>query len=168
MTAMCVATPTPADPSPEPLRIRTTLHPRGPAAAVLLDDDQVALIAGAAKTPPVRVTVNGYTFSGRIGRMRGETLLGFNRAVREAAGVAPGDEIDVEIVHDVGPRDIDVPDDLAAALADDPAARARFDALAHTHRTEFARWVAEAKLPETRGRRVGETLAMLHDGRTRR
>lgn len=128
---------------------------------------QVAVIAGEAKTPPVRVTVNGHTFEGRIARRSGESLLGFNRAVREKLGVQPGEEIDLEIVHDDRPREFDVPGELIAALDDDAAVRAAFDALAHSHRKEFARWVAEAKRAETRERRASETVAMLREGRTR-
>jgi hypothetical protein len=158
-----------SDPAgPQPVRIRAVLQPRGPAAAVLLTDEQLEAIGGGRKTPPVRVTVNGHTFDGRIGRMGGETLLGFNKAVRAACGVQAGDEIDVEVVLSEGPPAVDVPEALAAALAGDDAARATFDGLAPSHRKEFARWVGEAKRPETRERRVAETLSMLREGRTRR
>jgi hypothetical protein len=151
----------------QPVRIRATLEPRGPAAAVLLTDEQVERIAGGAKTPPVRVTVNGHTFTGRIGRMGGESLLGFNRAVREAAGVDAGQELELEIVLDSAPREIDLPPELTVALAADATAREAFDALSYTHRKEFARWVGDAKRTETRERRASETIRMLHEGRTR-
>lgn len=156
-----------ADPSG--LRIRTTLQARGPAAAAILTDDQLAAIGGGAKTPAVRVTVNGgYTFEGRIGRMRGETLLGFNKAIRTAARVEAGDEVDLLVVLDEAPRAVELPDDLAAALDADPAARAGFDALAPSHRKEYARWVAEAKRPDTRERRIADTLDGAREGRARR
>jgi hypothetical protein len=161
---MCIG---PSEQSDAPVRIRATLEPRGPAAAIVLTDEQVALIGRGAKTPPVRVTVNGYTFAGRIGRMGGQSLLGFNRAVREAAGVTPGQELELEVVLDAAEREIQPPPALAAALEGDPVARAAFDALAYTHRKEFARWVGEAKRAETRERRVAETLRMLHEGHTR-
>jgi Bacteriocin-protection, YdeI or OmpD-Associated/Domain of unknown function (DUF1905) len=115
----------------------------------------------------VRVTVNGHTFNGRIGRMGGETLLGFNKAVRQACGVTAGDEIEALVVLDDAPPQAEVPAPLAAALDADPAARAAFDALAPSHRKEFARWVSEAKRDETRERRIAETLRMLAEGRTR-
>jgi hypothetical protein len=151
----------------EPVRIRATLEPRGPAAAVVLTDEQVERIAGGAKTPPVRVTVNGHTFTGRIGRMGGESLLGFNRAVREAAGVEAGQELELAIVLDSAPREVDVPAELTGALAGDATAREAFDGLSYSHRKEFARWVGEAKRVETRERRTSETIRMLHEGRTR-
>jgi hypothetical protein len=157
----------PADP-PGRLTLRTTLEPRGPAAAVLLTDEQLAHLGQGAKTPAVRVTVNGsYTFDGRVGRMKGETLVGFNKAVRSAAGVEPGDEIEVELVVDATPRSVDVPEDLAAALGAAPGATEKFDALAYSHRKEFARWVADAKRAETRERRVTETVRQVLAGETR-
>ena len=153
--------------STEALRLRAVLEPRPPAACVILTDEQVAAIGGGAKTPAVTVTVNGHTFDGRIGRRRGESMLGFNRAVREACGVEAGDEINLVIALATGPPKIDVPPALAAALDDDRVARERFEQLAPSHRKEFARWVGEAKREETRERRIAETLGMLHERRTR-
>ena len=154
---------------PEPVRITATLQARGPAAAVLLTDEQLAEIGQGAKTPAVTVTVNGgYTFAGRIGRMGGDTLLGFNKANRTAAGVEAGDEVELLITLDDGPREVDVPADLAAALDADPAARKGFDALAYSHRKEYARAVAEAKRPETRERRIADTVAKAREGKAPR
>ena len=146
---------------PDALTLRTKLEPRGPAAAVILDDAQVAVVGGGAKTPPVRVTVNGHTFRGRIGRMGGESLIGFSRAVREACGVAPGDVVDVTIALDDQPREVELPAPLVEALADDDAARAAFDALSYTRRKEIARGIAEAKRPETRDKRVAAAIDAL-------
>lgn len=151
------------------MKLRTVLEPRGPAAAVLLTDEQVAEIGQGAKTPTVTVTVNGgYSFGGRIGRMGGENMVGFNKATRAAAGVAAGDEIEVEIVLETVAREIEVPADLQAALAADAEATRGFEALAPSHRKEWARWVGEAKRPETREKRLAETLAGLREGKKRR
>lgn len=152
----------------EQLRLRTTLEPRGPAAAVVLSDAQVEALAGGPKTPAVTVTVNGrYTFAGRVGRMGGENLVGLNKAHRTAAGVEPGDVVDVVIVADGAPRDVAVPADLAGALRDGGAA-ASFDALAPSHRKEYVRWVEEAKKPETRAKRVADAVARIREGKPRR
>lgn len=146
---------------PEPLRLTVTLEVRGPAAAIVLTDEQVAGLAGGAKTLPVKVTVHGErTFEGRVARMAGENLVGLNRAVRTAMGVEAGDTIDVEIVADVAERVIDVPEDLAAAMASAGVATT-FAALAPSHRKEYVRWVAEAKRAETRAKRVAETVQKL-------
>jgi hypothetical protein len=146
------------------VRLTTTLVARGPAAAIVLDDEQVAAIGEGAKRFPVRATVNGYSWRTTVATMHGETLLGLNRAVRESAGVKPGDAVEVAIELDTAPREVDVPEALARALARDPAAKAAFEALAFTHRKEYARWVAEAKRQETRDRRVSRALEMLREG----
>ena len=153
--------------SANPLRVRAELQTRGPAAAIVLSDAQVASLAGAAKTPPVRVTVNGHTWHGRIGRMRGESLLGFSRAVREACGVRAGQEIDLEIVLEETLPPVSIPPELSGCLEADAAARTAFDALAPSHRKEFARWVEEARKPETRERRATQAVEMVREGRTR-
>ena len=148
------------------LEVKTELLPRGPAAAVVLDDHQVGAIGEGAKRFPVRATVNGYTWRTTVTRMRGEFLLGLNREVREAAGVQAGDTVDALIELDTAPRQIEVPEPLASALATEPDAKAAFERLAFTHRKEYARWIAEAKREETRERRVAKALEMLHGGGT--
>lgn len=140
--------------------------PRGPAAAIVLDDEQVAAVGEGAKRFPVVANVNGHRWRTSVTRMRGEFLLGLNREAREAAGVEAGDTVDVALELDTAPREVDVPEPLASALAGDPEAKGAFDALAFTHRKEFARWVAESKREETRERRLAQALEMLREGRT--
>jgi hypothetical protein len=149
------------------LQLTTTLEPRGPAAAIVLDDEQVAVLGEGAKRFPVVATIGERSFRLAVARMGGEFLVGFSRAVREEAGVEPGDAIEVRLELDAAPREVEVPEALANALGGDPAARAAFDGLAYSHRKEFARWIAEAKREETRERRVAQALEMLREGRTR-
>ena len=68
---------------------------------------------------------------------------------------------------DAAPREVDVPEALATALAGDRAAAAAFEGLAFTHRKDYARWIDEAKREETRERRVAQALQMLREGKTR-
>jgi hypothetical protein len=149
------------------IRFRAKLQARGPAAAVVLEDAQVAAVGAGAKRFPVVATVNGYTWRTSVARMGGESLLGLNRQVREAAGVAAGDSVEVVLLIDREPREVEVPDDLAAALAADAQAKAIFDALAFTHRKEYARWIAEAKRDDTRRRRLSQAIEMIRAGQTR-
>jgi hypothetical protein len=149
------------------IRVTTTLVQRGPAAAVVLDGEQVAAVGEGAKRFPVVATANGYTWRTTVTRMRGEFLLGLNREVREGAGVDAGDSVELEIGLDTAPRDVDVPAALATALDGDTVAGATFKALAYTHRKEYARWIEDAKRDETRQRRVEQALEMLRAGKTR-
>jgi len=148
------------------IRWTATLVARGPAAAIVLDDDQVTAVGEGAKRFPVLATVNGYSWRTTVTRMRGEFLLGLSRAVREAAGAEAGDTVDVVLELDTAPREVEVPAALATALAADPVAEAAFGALAFTHRKEYARWIGEAKRDETRRRRVAQAVQMLIEGRT--
>jgi hypothetical protein len=148
------------------IQFRSRLLPRGNACAVVLDDDQVAAVGEGAKRFPVVATVNGYTWRTSIARMGGEFLLGLNREVREGACVQTDDEVDVSVALDTAPREVEVPEALAAALAADPEAGAIYEGMAFTHRKEYARWIAEAKKEETRQRRVRQAVEMIRAGKT--
>jgi hypothetical protein len=91
------------------IRFTAQLQPRGPAAAVVLDDGQVAAVGEGAKRFPVVATVNGYTWRTSVARMGGEFLLGLNREVRQGAGVEAGEEVEVTVELDVAPREVEVP-----------------------------------------------------------
>lgn len=149
------------------LTVTGDLAARGPAAAFVLDDEQVAVVGEGAKRFPVVATVNGYEWRTTVTRMRGEFLVGLNREVREGAGVQAGDTVTLTLRLDTAPREVEVPEALARALDADPPARAAFDKLAFTHRKEFARWIEEAKRAETRDRRVSQALDMIRAGQTR-
>ncbi|HKR70774.1 MAG TPA: YdeI/OmpD-associated family protein [Streptosporangiaceae bacterium] len=149
------------------IQFSTQLRPRGPAAAVVLDEDQVAVIGEGAKRFPVVATVNGYTWRTSVARMGGEFLVGLSKEVRTRAGVEAGDNVEVSLELDAAPREVEVPEALAVALAADPQAKASFEQMAFTHRKEYARWIAEAKKEETRERRVGQAVEMIRAGKSR-
>ena len=147
------------------LRITTTLQPRGPAAAVVLDDEQAQEIGEGSKRFPVAATINGYMWRTTVVRMGGEYLVGMNKEVRAGAGVEAGDTVEVAIELDTAPREVEIPEALASALANEPEALTAFKALSFTHRKEYARAVAEAKRPETRDRRIAQTIEKLRHGK---
>jgi uncharacterized protein YdeI (YjbR/CyaY-like superfamily) len=66
----------------------------------------------------------------------------------------------------VPPR-VSVPPDLDRALQRHPEAKAAFDAFPPSHRREYAEWIAEAKKPETKERRIQQALEMLAEGKSR-
>jgi Bacteriocin-protection, YdeI or OmpD-Associated/Domain of unknown function (DUF1905) len=149
------------------LQVITTLVARGPAAAVILDEEQVAAVGEGAKRFPVVATVNGYQWRTSVVRMGGEFMVGLNREVREGAGAEAGDTVELRLELDSAPREVEVPETLARALAGDSAAAAVFERMSFTHRKEYVRWIAEAKREETRERRVTQALEMLRQGKTR-
>jgi Bacteriocin-protection, YdeI or OmpD-Associated/Domain of unknown function (DUF1905) len=117
----------------------------------------------------VRGTLNGVDFKSNLMPMGdGSHCLGVHKATQVAAGIDFGDNVSVEMEEDSAPRAVEVPLGLAQALKGEPRTKAFFDELAHTHRREYANWVAEAKRPETRQRRIEQTMAFLRDGRRSR
>ncbi|AEV83573.1 2-isopropylmalate synthase [Actinoplanes sp. SE50] len=151
----------------EILTLTLTLEKRGPAGAFLLSDEQVAAVGDGRKAFPVRLTVNGVTLPLRLARMGGENMIGLAKAARAQAGVEIGTAYEVTVAADAGERTVEVPAELAAALAADGAAQTAYDRLAFSHRKEFARWIGEAKREATRAQRVAETVEMLKAGRHR-
>ncbi len=132
----------------------------GPAGALVLDDQQVEELGGGRRAAVV-VRIGGRTARLRLAVMGGLNLIGLSRANRDLLGVELGQAVEAEVSLDEAPREITVPEDLAAALAGEPGLQARFDALAASHRRQYVDWVVEAKRPQTRQRRVEGTLDRL-------
>ena len=148
------------------MEFRTTVTLGGKTATGLQVPDEVVTALGAGKRPPVVVTVGGHTYRTTVAPMGGAFWIPLAAEHREAAGVQAGEEVTVVVEHDAAPREVALPDDLAAAFDDD--VRARFDALAPSHRKEWVRWVEEAKKPETRAARVEKTVESIRAGKKTR
>ena len=147
------------------VRFQTTVELGGKTATGMQIPDDVVATLGTGRRPAVRITVGGHTYRTTVASMGGRFLVPLSAENRAAAGVAAGDEVDVDIELDEAPREIAVPDDLAAALAANDQARTYFDSLAFTHRKEWVRWIEEAKKPETRTTRVARTVQSLREGK---
>jgi Bacteriocin-protection, YdeI or OmpD-Associated/Domain of unknown function (DUF1905) len=120
---------------------------------------------GSGRKPAVRVTVGGHTYRSTVATRDGVYMLPLSGENRTAAGVAAGDEVEVDVELDDQPREVVVPDDLAAALAEDEAARAEFERLPYSHRQRHVLAIEGAKAAETRARRVAKAVEMLREGR---
>lgn len=145
------------------MRFRTTVLLGGKTATGLLVPAEVVEALDAGRQPKVHVTIGGHTYRSSVAVRGGQFLIPLSAENRTAAGVAAGDEVEVELTLDTAPREVEVPADLAEALATDPVARQLFDGLPFTHRKEYVRWIEEAKKPETRQNRVAKTLTKLKD-----
>jgi len=144
--------------------MRLTVQPNEPGVFFELPED-VVLGLGAGKRPAVTATVNGYEYHTRIAVYGGRYYLGFRKDAREAAALAPGEDVEVTVALDDEPHEVTVPDDVAALLDADPEARSRFDALSFTNRKEYVAWVEGAKRSETRQRRLDQLTSLLKSGR---
>lgn len=122
---------------------------------------------GGGGHPKVSVTVDGFTFRTSIARMGGRYLLGVSADRRAESGLEPGRVFDVDVELDTAPREVELPDDLATALAEDAQAKTFWDTLTHSKQSWHVHQVTSAKKAETRTARVEKSIAMLRDGRAR-
>ena len=120
----------------------------GSAPVVIVPFD-VKTVYGRAR-PKVKVTVNGVTLRTTVAVYGGRSYIGFRKDICEAAGLQRGKAITISIEPDTEPH---------------ASARQRFEALSYSHQREHATWVAEAKKPETRERRIARVIDMLKTGR---
>ena len=122
---------------------------------------------GGGGHPKVSVTVNGYTFRTSIARMGGRYLLGFSAERRTEAGVVPGGVMEVDVELDTAERVLDVPEELAAALAADAKANEFWETLSYSKQQWHVLQVTSAKTDATRERRIEKSIGMLREGRAR-
>lgn len=111
------------------------------------------------------MTLNDYTYRSTVAFMGTRFMVGVSADVRAKSGVKGGDTLDVEIVLDTAPRVLDIPPDLAAALAAAPAAQAAFDNLSYSNKRRHTMPVEDAKAPEARARRIEKSVESLKVGK---
>jgi len=136
------------------------------ATGIEVPADVVGQLA-SGNPPAVLATLNGYQYPITLGVMGGRTLLPVSAAVREAAGVRAGDTVDVELALATGPREVKVPDDLAAAFAANPSAKTFFDTLSNSLQRMHIDNVNGAKAADTRARRVDKVVELMLAGKPR-
>ena len=146
------------------MRFRSTVELGGRTATGIPVPDEVVEALGAGRRPAVRVTIGGHTYRSSVAARGGRFLLPLSAENRQGAGVAAGDEVEVDLELDTEPREVAVPPDLARALDDDPDARRVFDGLPYSHRLRWVLSVEDAKTEQTRQRRIEKAVAGLRAG----
>lgn len=147
------------------MRFRATILLAGKTATGIRVPAEVVAALGPSRRPAVRVTIEGHAYRSTVAPMGGEFMLPVSAEHREAAGVAAGDEVDVDLELDTEPRVLEVPADLSAALDGDAGARRRFDGLSYSKQQRFVLPVEQAKTAETRQRRIAKAVEALREGR---
>jgi hypothetical protein len=150
------------------MRFQTTILQNGKTATGIRVPDEVMATLGPGRRPPIRVTLNGYTYRTTVGSVDGVLMFSVSADVRKNAGVAGGDEVDVDIELDNEPREVTVPADFQAALSRDPDASLFFEGLSYSHKSAYVLWIESAKKAETRERRIPDAIKMLKEGRKQR
>lgn len=117
---------------------------------------------GLRGRPKINANIAGRSYRGSLMPVGdGTYVLGVLKAIQQAANVKQGDTIIVELELDTAQRIVEVPPDLARAIARDTKANAAWDKLSYTNKKEMARSLEEAKKAETRERRLAAALARL-------
>ena len=149
------------------MRFRTTILQGDKTATGIRIPDEIVEALGAGKRPPIRVTINGFTYRSTVAVMGGDYMVGVSAENRAGTGVAGGDEVDVDIELDTAPRVVTLPADLAAALAAEPDAQRTYDGLSNSNKGWHVSSVEGAKTDETRQRRIAKSVEARRAGRSR-
>ena len=148
------------------MRFRATIELGGKTATGIRVPEEVIAALGAGKRPPVRVTINGYSYRSTVAPRGRVFMLPVSAEVRAGAGVAAGDEVDVDLELDNEPREVTLPRDFADALDRDADAKRCFDGLSYSNRRRYVLGIEGARTAETRQRRIAAAIGDLRDGRT--
>jgi hypothetical protein len=149
------------------MRFRTTILQSGKTATGIQVPAEVVEALGSGRRPAVKVTINGYTYRNTVAVIGGVYMVGVSAEHRAGAGVAGGDEVDVDVELDTAPREVAVPADFAAALDAEPNARRTFDGLSYSNKSWHVLQVTGAKTDDTRQRRIAKSVDLLKQGRAR-
>lgn len=149
------------------MRFRATIQLTGKTATGIEVPEDLVAALGPSKRPAVCVALGEYAYRTSVAARGGRFLLPVSAEVREKAGVAAGDEVDVDIELDAAPREVTVPADLAEALESDPKARRFFDGLSYSQKQGYVIPIEAAKTPATRERRIAKAIGMLREERKR-
>ncbi len=95
--------------------------------------------------------------------MDGAFIVSFSKEHREKSGLGGDDEVEVDLVLDTAPREIEVPQDLKAALEAEPDALAFWNTLSFSAKRGHVDPINGAKTPETRQRRIEKSIAKLRE-----
>lgn len=148
------------------MQFTTTIEQaEGMNATGIVVPEEIITQFGRGKKPPVAVTINGYTYRSTVAVRGGRFMVSVSADVRAHAGVAGGDEVEVGIELDDLPREVTVPEDLAAALEGAPEAKALWETLSYSQKSRHVLAIEGAKAAETRQRRIAKSVADLRVGK---
>ena len=149
------------------MRFRATIEQSGKTATGIKVPDEVVEGLGAGRRPAVKVTIKEHTYRSTVATMGGVFMVGVSAENRAGAGVAGGDEVDVDLELDTAPREVTVPPDFAKALKKDAKARETFEGLSYSNKGWHVQSIEGAKTEETRQRRIAKSIDALREGRPR-
>jgi hypothetical protein len=146
------------------MKFKTTILQAGKTATGIKVPSEIVESFNAGKKPPVKVTINGYTYRNTIAVMSGAFMVGISAEHRKGANVNGGDKIEVNIELDTEQRVVDVPEAFQKALNKNAAAKKNFEQLSNSKKKWLTLPITEAKTEETKTRRIEKAIALLKEG----
>lgn len=143
------------------MKFTTTILASGKNNTGIPVPESVVEALDRGKRIPVVVTIGGHSYRSSIVFYTGQFLISLSAENRAASGVGAGDVVEVDVEVDDAPREVEVPDALAAALATDADAAAAFAALSYSNKRRIVLSITDAKTDATRDRRVAKALEEL-------
>ena len=149
------------------MNFAATIEPRSNGGAAIRVPFDPSAEWGAKERHDVTGTIAGRAVRGTLTVVSGAHFLQLGPAWCRDSHVGPGASVTVVLAPE-GPQFSSLATDFKAGLEREPEARRFFESLATFYRKGFVRWIEDAKRPETRTKRIGETLAALKAGKKQR
>lgn len=88
------------------MRFRAVIQLGGKTATGIPVPSEIVARLGPSKRPAVRVAINGHTYRSTVAPLGGAFMLPLSAEHRASAGVAAGDEVEVDLERDTAPREV--------------------------------------------------------------
>ncbi|HMF70280.1 MAG TPA: YdeI/OmpD-associated family protein [Flavitalea sp.] len=147
------------------MKFKTKLLQAGKTATGIEIPDKIVESFGAGKKPPVRITINGYTYRNTVAVMGGVYMVGVSAEHRQGANVKGGDQIEVIIELDTEPREVAIPEEFQKALKKNAAAKKYFESLSYSKKNGIVILIKDAKTEETKQKRIEKAINNLQEGK---
>ncbi len=123
---------------------------------------EISAALGGPGYIPVATTIDGHPFPANLVPLgKGRYRLFLHGQMRKAAGKDVGDTVAIGLRRDTAPRVVPVRPEFQAALDADPAAKAEFDALPPSRRSEILRYLNNLKQPHSVAKTIAKVMARL-------
>jgi uncharacterized protein YdeI (YjbR/CyaY-like superfamily) len=124
----------------------------------------VGKVFGRKGRVPVKGTINGFPFRSSLMNMGEGHMMVVNAEIRQGADCRAGDTVEVAMELDEEKRTVAVPAYLRKIINADPKAKEAWPKLSFTRQKEYVRAIEQAKLVETREKRIARILQALRTG----
>lgn len=126
---------------------------------------EIVTLLGGGSHPKVTITLNGFTYRSSVAKMGDSFWIPCSKARRAEGKLEVDVPYEIEIELDTAPREVEVPEELAAHFAAHPAVKAVWDAMSYSNQLRLVTPALNAKKPETRARNIEKIIAQLSESR---